>query len=167
MNLIVAVDNNNCIGKDNQLAYRISSDLKNFKELTTNKVVIYGRKTLETFPNKKPLKNRTNIILSRNKDLIIEGAIVKNSIDDVFDEIKKYDTKDIFIIGGEEIYKLFFDYCDTCYLTSINAECDGNKFFPELNIEEWKTPGVTIHSENNLDYTYGIFTRKKNVKPIF
>ena len=97
MKLIAAVDKNWAIGKNNQLLVRIPMDQKFFRETTTGKVVVMGRKTLESFPNSKPLKNRTNIVLTHNKDYKVEGAVVVHSLDELHEELKKYPTDDIYI----------------------------------------------------------------------
>lgn len=152
MNVIVAIDKKNCIGKNKDLLYRISSDLKNFKNLTTGKIVFYGYNTLESFPNQKPLKNRINIILT-HKEIQIEGAIIVHSIEEAFKEFKKYDTNDIFIIGGESIYRQFTDYCDKCFLTTIlNNNKEGNKYFPDIST--WKIVNKKTIIEEEYIYSY-------------
>ena len=152
MNLIVAVDKKNAIGKDNDLLFRISADLKNFKNLTTGHVIVYGYNTLLTFPNQKPLKNRVNIILT-HKDISIEGAIVVHSVEEAYNEFKKYNTEDIFIVGGESIYNQFYEYCDKCFLTRVyTSTVEGNKFFPDIS--NWENSGSTILKEGIYDYTY-------------
>lgn len=161
MKTIVAVNEYNAIGKDNKLLFRISADLKNFKNLTTGKVVVYGYKTLETFPNGKPLKNRTNIILT-HKNIQVEGATIVHSVEEAFMEFKKYNTDDIFIIGGESIYNQFIDYCDLCYLTKVpNTNILGDKFFPELT--DWKVRSCALLTENTLNYSYSVLVNP-NVK---
>lgn len=132
MNLIAAVDNNWAIGYKGNLLERIPEDLKNFKKLTTGKVVVLGRKTLETFPNKKPLPNRTNIILSRNPEYKVEGAIVVHSKEELFEELNKYNDNDIFIIGGESIYRMMLPYCTMAYVTRIYNTYDADTYFPNL-----------------------------------
>lgn len=128
---IVAVDKNFGIGKDGKLLAYIKEDLKYFKETTIESTVILGRKTLYTFPNKKPLPLRKNIILSRNKDLKIENALICNSKEEVFEKIK--DDKNVFIIGGEEIYKLFFEDLEEIYVTKIDSIFDADAFFVNLD----------------------------------
>ena len=105
MNLIVAVDKNWAIGKNNELLVRIPADQKFFRETTTGKVVVMGRKTLESFPNGLPLKNRTNIVLTHNQDYEVKGAIVVHSMEELHEELKKYNDEDIYVIGGEKIYE--------------------------------------------------------------
>ena len=111
MNLIVCVSRNWGIGKNNELLFHIPDDLKQFKALTTGKVVVMGHNTLKSLPGGKPLPNRTNIVLSRNPNLKIEGATVCNSVQDVLIEVSDRLQSDVFIIGGEAIYKMFLPYC--------------------------------------------------------
>ena len=105
MNVIVAADQNWGIGKDNKLLVSIPADMKMFREETSGKVVVMGRKTLESFPNGLPLKNRTNIVITKNKDYDAKGAIVVHSIEEALEEIKKYPTEDVYCIGGDSIYE--------------------------------------------------------------
>lgn len=162
MNLIAAVDKNWAIGKDNDLLYNIKEDMQFFRSTTLNKVVVMGRKTLESFPNAKPLKNRVNIVLSNDKSLKIEGATVVNSLDMLFDELKKYDTNDVFVIGGGAIYKMLEPYCDVAYITEINAERDADIFFPNLSkIDKWKLCESSEKKEDNgIEFVFNKYVRK-------
>ena len=145
MNLIVAVDKNWAIGLNNKLLVRIPSDQKFFREETTGKVVVLGRKTLETFPGGLPLKNRTNIILSKDVNYKVKDALVVHSIEELLEEVKQYDTKDVYIIGGESVYKEMLPYCDTAHVTKINHAYEADTYFPNLDeIEGWE---VTACSE--------------------
>ena len=112
MNAIVAVDNNWAIGCKNSLLVRIPADHKNFRQETTGKVVVLGRKTLETFPQGMPLQNRTNIILSTNPDYRVKDAVVVHSKEELDAELKKYPTEDVYIIGGESVYRMMLPGCD-------------------------------------------------------
>ena len=139
MNLIAAVDKNWAIGKNNQLLVRIPMDQKFFRETTTGKVVVMGRKTLESFPNGLPLKNRTNIVLTRNESYKVKDAIVVHSMEELREELKKYNSEDIYIIGGEQIYKALVDECDVAHITKIEYEYDADAYFPNLDeMPEWK-----------------------------
>ena len=140
---IVAVDKNFGIGKEGKLLAYIKEDLKYFKETTIESTVILGRKTLYTFPNKKPLQLRKNIILSRNKDLKIENALICNSKEEVFEKIK--DDENVFIIGGEEIYKLFFEDLEEIYVTKIDSIFDADVFF--VNLDNNKNFKIVKESE--------------------
>ncbi|MDE6975704.1 MAG: dihydrofolate reductase, partial [Lachnospiraceae bacterium] len=107
MNLIVAVDENWAIGNKGELLVRIPADHKNFRQETTGKVVVLGRKTLETFPQGLPLKNRTNIILSSRQDYSVKDAVVVHDRQELEEELSKYPEEDIYIIGGERVYRQF------------------------------------------------------------
>ena len=109
MNLIAAVDKNWAIGKNNELLVRIPMDQKFFRETTTGKVVVMGRKTLESFPNGLPLKNRTNIVLTHNPNYKVNDAIIVHSLDELHEELKKYNSEDVYVIGGEKIYEQLLD----------------------------------------------------------
>lgn len=163
MNLIAAVDNNWAIGYKGELLVRIPEDLKHFKEKTIGKVVVLGRKTLETFPNKKPLPNRTNIILSRNPEYKVEGATVVHSLEELLDELKKYNSKDIFIIGGQSVYELMLPYCDTAYITHINNCYEADAYFPNLSeSNDWGLGGFSNRWDKDhrrLKYTFTIYDR--------
>ena len=138
MNLIACVDSNWAIGKDNKLLIKIPADMKHFKSKTINKVVIMGRKTLQSFPN-GPLKDRVNIVLSANKTDFMLNEVYVSSIDECLELIKHYDTNDIFIIGGASIYKQFEPYCDTAYITKVDKEFEADTYFPNLDeISGWK-----------------------------
>ena len=147
MNLIVAVDKNWAIGKNNELLVRIPADQKFFRETTTGKVVVMGRKTLESFPGKKPLKNRTNIILTKNPSYQVEGAVMVHDLDELHKELEKYNSEDIFVIGGESIYRQLLDECDTAYITKIEYQYTADSYFPNLDDKkEWQ---IVKTSEEN------------------
>jgi len=163
MNLIAAVDKNWAIGKNNQLLVRIPMDQKFFRETTTGKVVVMGRKTLESFPNGLPLKNRTNIVLTRNPKYQVKDAIVVHSMEALREELKKYNSEDIYIIGGEQIYKALVDECDVAHITKIEYEYDADAYFPNLDEKpEWK---VVADSEEqtyfNLEFYFYKYEKVK------
>lgn len=162
MNLIAAVDKNWAIGYQNKLLTSIPEDMKFFRQTTTGKVVVMGRKTLESFPGKKPLKNRTNIVLTKNPSYQAEGAIVVHNEDELWEELKKYDSEDIFVIGGESIYRQLLDECDKAYITKIEYAYTADAYFPNLDEkEEWK---ITAESEEYtcFDLEYFFLTYEKN-----
>ena len=136
MNIIVAVDNNWAIGNKNQLLVRIPNDHKHFREETTGKVVVLGRKTLETFPQGQPLKMRTNIILSKDKNYQVKDAIVVHSIEELLQELKKYREEDIYIIGGDSVYRQMLPYCNVAHVTKIDHEYEADAYFPNLDKDE-------------------------------
>ncbi|MBS7007957.1 dihydrofolate reductase [Anaerostipes sp.] len=163
MNLIVNADKNWGIGKENQLLVHIPNDMKMFRQTTTGKVVVMGRKTLESFPNGMPLPKRTNIVLTTDQDYDGRGAAVVHSTEELFEELKKYDKNDIFIIGGESIYRMMLPYCDTAYVTRLDYAYDADTYFPNLDeLEEWK---VVEESEEQtyFDLEY-VFLKYKKMK---
>ena len=163
MNLIVAVDENWAIGYKNELLIRIPADMKMFRQETTGKVVVLGRKTLETFPNAQPLKNRTNIILSANKDYKVKDATVVHSIEELLEELKNYADQDIYIIGGETIYRQMLPYCNVAHITKIDRSYEADAYFPNLDTDPaWE---VTAESDEQsyFDTTYS-FVKYERVK---
>lgn len=163
MNMIVAVDKNWAIGCDNKLLVSIPADMKFFRETTSGHVVVMGRKTLETFPNGLPLKNRTNIVLTANKNYNGKGAIVVHSMDELMEELKKYDSDDIYVVGGGKIYEQMLPYCDTVHVTKIDHAYEADTWFPNLDEDEaWE---VTADSEEqtyfDLEYCFLKYERKK------
>ncbi len=142
MNLILSVDRNWAIGRNNQLLVRIPSDMRFFRETTTGKVVVMGRRTLESFPNGMPLKNRTNIVLTRNPDYKVRDAIVVHSMEACMEELKKYRDEDIYIIGGGQIYKAFLPYCRVAHITYIDKAFEADTYFPNLEKDpQWRLTG--------------------------
>ena len=163
MNIIAAVDNNWAIGNNGQLLVSIPNDQKHFREETTGKVVVLGRKTLQTFPQGQPLKNRTNIILSKDKSLKVKDALVVHSLEELLEELKKYKSEDIFIIGGESVYRQLLPYCDTAHITKIDHTYHADAYFPNLDKDEaWE---ITADSDEqiyfDLAYTFLRYERKK------
>ena len=138
MKAILAADKNWGIGYNNHLLVSIPSDMKFFRQTTTGKVVVMGRKTLESFPNGMPLKNRTNIVLSGNQNYQVKDAVVVHSEDELMEELEKYDTDDIFVIGGESVYRMMLPHCDTVYVTKIDRAFQADTFVPDLDeMDEW------------------------------
>ena len=139
ISIIVAVANNNVIGKDNSLIWHLPADMKFFKEKTTGHCIITGRKNYESIPEKfRPLPNRTNIIITRQKDYSAPGTIIVDSIDKAIQKAKETGDEEIFIIGGAEIFKQCMHLTDRIYLTKIYHDFEGDVFFPELSDKEWK-----------------------------
>ena len=160
MNIIVAADQNWAIGKDNKLLISIPADMKFFRTTTTGKVVVMGRKTLESFPGGQPLKKRTNIVLTRDKNYKVKDAIVE--IEEVLEELKKYDSEDVYVIGGDSIYSQMLPYCDTAHVTKIDFAYEADSWFPNLDEDpEWK---IAEESEEqtyfDLEYTFVKYVRK-------
>lgn len=156
MNLIVAVDKNYGIGNNNDLLFNLKQDMQFFKEKTINKVVVMGDKTLLSFPNSKPLKNRTNIVLTSDKNFNVDGATVVRSLEELFAELCKYDSNDIYIIGGAFVYNTMLPYCNTAFVTKINSEKPADRNI--IKIEElpnWylKNQSETFN-ENGIDFCF-------------
>lgn len=158
MNLIVAVDENWAIGNKNELLIRIPNDHKHFREETTGKVVVLGRKTLETFPQGLPLKNRTNIILSKNPSYRVKDAIVVHSVEELLEELKNYADEDIYIIGGDSVYKQMLPYCDVAHVTKIDHAYEADAYFPNLDEdEEWE---ITAESDEQTYFDIAYYFLK-------
>jgi len=144
MNLagIVAYSQNRIMGVNNQLPWHLPDDLKHFKALTTGKTVLMGRKTYDSIG--KPLPNRRNIVLSRDKNLQVPGCEVISSLDALFDS-----QDEIFIIGGAEIFKILLPKIQTLYLTEVQANIQGDVFFPQLNATEWREISREHHPQDD------------------
>ncbi|HAB94038.1 MAG TPA: diacylglycerol kinase [Lachnospiraceae bacterium] len=163
MNLIAAVDNNWAIGKKGQLLVRIPADHRMFRQETLGKVIVYGRKTLETFPMAQPLDRRTNIVLSGNPKYKVNNAIVVHSIEELLEELKQYPSEDIYIIGGESVYRQMLPYCDTAHITKIDYSYEADAYFPNLDSDpDWE---ITADSDEqtyfDLAYTFIRYERKR------
>ena len=144
------------------LLVSIPSDMKFFRQTTTGKVVVMGRKTLESFPNGMPLKNRTNIVLTGNQNYQVKDAVIVHSEDELMEELKKYNTNDIYVIGGESVYRMMLPYCDTAYVTKIDRAFQADTFFPNLDeVDEWE---MTEESEEqtcfDLEFCFTKYERR-------
>lgn len=161
MNLIVAVDKNWAIGKENKLLVSIPQDMKFFRETTIGKVVVMGRKTLESFPGGQPLKQRTNIVLTRDKNFKVKDAIVVHDIDELLEELRNYNDEDVYVIGGESIYRQMLPYCTLAHVTKINHAYEADTYFPNLDEkDEWVVTGVSDEQTYfNLEYEFVRYER--------
>lgn len=162
MKIIVAADNNWGIGKNNQLLVSIPADMKMFRQETTGKVVVMGRKTLESFPGGLPLKNRTNIVLTGNKNYDAKGAVVVHTIEELLEEIKKYPSDQVYCIGGDSVYKQLLPYCDTAHVTKIDFTYEADSYFPNLDeMEDWYVAGESEEQTYfDLEYRFVRYERK-------
>lgn len=163
MNIIVAVDSNWAIGNKDKLLVSIPNDMKHFREETTGKVVVLGRKTLQTFPQGQPLKNRTNIILSTDKSYQVKDATVVHSMEELLEELKQYASDSIYIIGGESVYRQLLPYCDTVHVTKIDHAYEADTYFPNLDEDaDWE---ITADSDEqtyfDIPYTFLKYERKE------
>ncbi|MBN2893546.1 MAG: dihydrofolate reductase [Bacteroidales bacterium] len=160
LSIIVAIANNNAIGKDNNLLAYLSNDLKWFKKNTLDKTVIMGRKTFDSLPN-GALPKRTNIVLTRNKDFKAENCIVLDDFQKVFNHLNQ--DAENFIMGGAEIYRHFLPFVDKLYITRIHADFDADVFFPEINFDEWNLIEKIenkVDEKHKFDYDFLIYLRK-------
>ena len=139
MKAILSADKNWGIGYTDKLLVSIPSDMKFFRQTTTGRVVVMGRKTLESFPGGLPLKNRTNIVLTGNRGYSVKDAIIVHTYDELREELKKYDTDDVYVIGGESVYRMLLPECDTVLVTKIDRAFQADTFFPDLDtMDEWE-----------------------------
>lgn len=170
MKLVVAVDKNWGIGNKGELLARVRADLRNFQAITKGNVVILGSKTLSTFPGGRVLKDRTNFVLSRNPDYSPEGAVMVRSIDELLTKLKDYNTDDVFVIGGANVYEQLLPYCDTAYVTKFDKSFECDAFFENLDAspewelsfvgEEQKTNPET-DTESDMSFYFCTYNRKK------
>ncbi len=162
MNAIVAVDKNWGIGANNKLLVSIPADMKFFRQETTGKVVVMGRKTLETFPNKRPLPNRTNIVITRDKNYQAAGAIIVHSIEQLMEELKKYEEQQIYVIGGGKVYEELLPYCNMVHVTKIDYAYEADTYFPNLDEKpEWQvTQSSGEQTYFDLEYEFLKYERK-------
>lgn len=167
MQLIVAVDNNWAIGNNNNLLVSIPEDHKFFRQTTMGHVVVLGRKTLAGFPNGLPLKGRTNIIVTHDPDFEAKDAIVVHSKEELLLKLSEYDSDEVFIIGGESIYNMMYEYCDTAHVTKINYSYQADKYFPNLDeMENWEITGDS-DEQTYFDLEYYFYRyENKNPKPL-
>ena len=160
LTIIVAVSENDVIGKDNDLIWYLKNDLKRFKALTSGHCIIMGRKTFESFP--KPLPNRTHIVITRQKNYSAqEGVIIVNSLQDAIKKAE-HDTNP-FIIGGGEIYKQALNVVDTIEFTRVHHSFEGDTFFPVLSDAIWKETDRVYHKKDDLhkfDFSYITYKRR-------
>ncbi|MDO5539732.1 MAG: dihydrofolate reductase [Eubacteriales bacterium] len=162
MNIIVAVDKNWAIGYENKLLVSIPADMKFFRETTMGKIVVMGRKTLESFPGGLPLKKRTNIVLTKDERYHVDGAIMVHSVEELLEELKQYDSEDVYIIGGDSIYHQLLPYCDTAHVTKIDHAYAADSYFPNLDeMPQWR---IAADSEEqtyfDLEYHFLLYKRE-------
>ena len=159
ISIIAAMGKNRVIGKNNSLPWKLPADMKHFQDLTTGKPVIMGRKTFESLG--KPLPNRMNIIITRDQNYKAEGCIVAHSLDDALKAAEN--QKEVMIIGGSQIYKEFLPRADKMYLTLIEADFEGDAYFPGYKIEDWEEIDYKEHerdAKNQHNYTFLTLKRK-------
>lgn len=161
ISIIVAVAENNAIGRGNKLLWHIPEDLKRFKRLTTGHYVVMGKKTYESLPV-KPLPNRTNVVISDIKSEIIKGCEMAYSIEEAIEKCP--DGKESFIIGGGSVYRQFLPFAGKLYITKVHQDFDADTFFPEINDNEWELidkEDQESDSRNDLGFSYLTYVRRQ------
>lgn len=160
MEIIVAVDKNWGIGKDNKLLAHLPTDMKRFKRITSGNIVVMGRKTFESLG--KPLPNRLNIVLTRGLYKSYDNVLFINDVNTLL-ELAKFTDKKIFVIGGAEIYKTLLDYCDKTYITIMNKTFDSDAYFPNLYLhKDWQIQNIDKKTicENGVEYNFITFIKR-------
>lgn len=170
MKLIVAVDKNWGIGKNNGLLFDLKLDMKHFVEHTKGKVVVMGANTLRSLPNGMPLKNRTNIVLNPDGDLfdaIEKGYILTTSLDELLEQINAQEDKEVYVIGGAMMYHTLLPYCDTAYITKVDSDGGATVFHDNLdNLDNWSCVEMGEPIDDN-GYTIRFCTYKNASPTVF
>ena len=159
LSIVVAIAENNAIGKDNQLLWHLPADLKHFKDITSGHTIIMGRKTYDSIG--RPLPNRRNIVITRNAELNLPGTEVTNSLEQALRLCSA--EEEVFIIGGAELYKHALEATDRIYLTRVHQTYDADTFFPEIAPGTWNETSIENHQpdeKNGLAYTFSTLERK-------
>jgi len=159
ISIVVAISENNAIGKNNQLLWHLPADLKHFKEITTGHPILMGRKTYDSIG--RPLPNRRNIVITRQQELVIPGVEIVNSIAEAISLCAQ--EKEVFIIGGAEIYKSAIAFTNRIYLTIVHQHYEADAFFPALVLDEWQEIHQEYHpadEKNSVAYTFSTLERK-------
>ena len=165
ISIIVAAAENNAIGKNNDLIWNLPSDMKYFRDTTVGHCVIMGRKNYDSIPEKyRPLANRTNIIITRQKNFVAPDCIVVGSIEEAIKKAREISDKEIFIIGGAQIYAQSIELADKIYLTRVHHSFDGDAFFPELDLKKYKIRSslyVKADERNKYSFTITVYEKIK------
>lgn len=159
ISIVVAIAENNAIGKDNQLLWHLPADLKHFKDITTGHTIIMGRKTYDSIG--RPLPNRRNIVMTRNRELALQGTEITNSLEEALALCEG--TEEVFIIGGAELYNRALAATNRIYLTKVHQTYEADTFFPEIDPAEWKETSTEKHlpdEKNKVAYTFSTLERK-------
>ncbi|MDD4001263.1 MAG: dihydrofolate reductase [Bacteroidales bacterium] len=160
ISIIVAIAENNAIGKDNDLLWHISEDLKYFKRITLGSPIIMGRKTWESLPF-KPLPKRENIVISNNKDYKLDNATVFHSLEEAVQYVKKFEN--CFIIGGGMIYNTILPFCDKLYITKVHKSFEADTFFPEIDSNQWELESqseIQKDEPSGLEFQFLVYKKK-------
>ncbi len=162
ISLIVAASLNNAIGKNNDLLWKLPNDMKHFKNVTWAMPIIMGRKTFDSMAG-KPLNGRLNIVITRQHDWKAEGAVKVDSVYKALEIVQQNNYKEVFIIGGGEIYKAALSIADRVYLTRVETEIEGDTFFPELNTANWQLIEDNPHpsdAKHAYSYRFQVWQKK-------
>lgn len=162
MKLIVAVAKNWAIGHKGGLLFDLPDDMAFFRRTTLNKVVVMGRNTLLSFPGGNPLKNRTNIVLTTNAEFEAEGCIICHSFQELFEELKNYNSDDVFVIGGGKIYNDLYPYCSEAYITKVDAVEDADTFLHNFDEDEdwYLSYASEVHENNGFKFIFNTYKNK-------
>ena len=168
MNIIAAVDKNWAIGYQNKLLNSIPEDMKFFRETTTGKVVVMGRKTLDSFPGGMPLKKRVNVVITRDLAYQKKDCVVVHSIPEALEYLKQYPSEDIYVIGGESIYRQMLPYCDVAHITCMDYAYQADTWLPNLDRDpDWV---VAADSEErtyfDLEYRFKMYVRRAKLREL-
>lgn len=161
--LIAAIAQNNVIGKDNQLLWRLSEDMKLFRKLTTGHSIIMGRKTFESIGS-KPLPNRTNIVVSRQLDYETEECLTATSLAEAIQMADERGEEEVFIIGGGEIYRLGLYVADILYISHVHAQPEGDTYFPVIDHQVWELKEKQLffkNEKNEYDFDFCVYMKRK------
>lgn len=165
MNAIVNVDAGWGIGRDGDLIFPIPEDMRFFRQTTTGKIVVMGRRTLQSFPGGKPLKNRVNIVLTRDKGFAAEGAIICHSLNELQAALTPYAAEDVFVVGGEAVYRQLIDHCSTAYVTKVHGTAPADNHFPNLD----EMPNWRLVQQSEVQHSGGVdfsFCTYQNRQPL-
>lgn len=155
ISIIAAIGKNNELGKNNDLIWHFKEDMKFFRETTTGNTVLMGRKTFESLPHALP--NRRNVVVTKDKSYIAEGAEVFHSVEEA---LKSTKNDNVFVIGGGMIYNELLPFCDKLYLTEIDDECpDADVYFPKFNKSEYSTEKLTDYTVNGVHFSHIIYSK--------
>ena len=165
MNLIAAVDRNWAIGLENRLLNSIPEDMKFFRTTTMGKTVIMGRKTLESFPGAKPLKNRRNIVITKDAAYEKEGVVIVHSVEEALAAAADTPGDEVYVIGGESIYRQMLPYCDRAYITFMDHAFEADTWFPDLSADpDWVLFSESQRREHEgIEYLFRVYQRKNTI----
>jgi dihydrofolate reductase len=161
LSLLLAADENNVIGKDNQLPWHLPNDLKYFKNQTWAMPILMGRKTFESIG--KPLQGRKSIVITRSTEWKYEGVEIVHSVEEAIEKAKEFGVKEIFVIGGAEIFQTAFEQANRIYLTRIHHHFGGDAYFPEVSDKDWnlvQSRFCAADEKNKYDHTFQVWERK-------